>query len=251
MSQEIVRSEGTQEKPRAFPENLPQGWRSLLAPEKDKPYFKSLTSFLAQEYASGQLIFPARENILRALQELDFEQVRVVILGQDPYHGADQAVGRSFAVPNDLRLKPPSLQNIGKEIQKDLGVSMEGKGSDLSGWAEQGVLLLNTVLTVRSGQAFSHRDKGWELFTDQVIRHLGTRDVPLVFVLWGAAAQKKKQLISNPKHFVLESAHPSPLSASRGFFGSRPFSKANAFLKQIGLPEIDWTRTVALASPQI
>lgn len=228
---------------KSFPDNLPRGWHAHLAGEKDKDYFRSLTGFLKQEYAKKQSVYPPRPLILKALQAVDYDQVKVVILGQDPYHGAHQAIGLSFAVPNELKPKPPSLQNIFKEIASDLKVDMAGKGSDLSGWVDQGVLLLNTVLTVRASQAFSHRDKGWEHFTDQVIRQLNDREKPVVFILWGAPARKKKALITNKRHFILESAHPSPLSANGGFFGSRPFSRANAILEKLGEKPIDWSKT--------
>jgi uracil-DNA glycosylase len=230
--------------PPKFPENLPPGWKKHLAQEADKPYFKDLSRFLIQEYNSGQKIFPPRPCILRALQEVDYADVRVVLLGQDPYHNDGQAIGRCFAVPNEFFPKPPSLQNIFKEIESDLGQTIPKEQSDLSGWAKQGILLLNTVMTVRAHQAFSHRDKGWETFTDQVIRELSEREEPIVFILWGAAAQKKKDIIRENVHFFLESAHPSPLSAYRGFFGSRPFSKANGFLEKTGRPPIDWAKTV-------
>jgi uracil-DNA glycosylase len=179
------------------------------------------------------------------LREVDFDRVNVVILGQDPYHGPGQAIGLSFAVPNDLRPKPPSLVNISKEIAADLGQSLQGYGSDLSGWVEQGVLLFNTVLTVRAAEAFSHRKQGWETFTDEIIRQLDERDAPMVFLLWGAAAIKKKDLLKSGRHVVLESVHPSPLSAHRGFFGCKHFSKANAALGQFGRPPINWTRTTS------
>ena len=223
-----------------FPDYLPTGWRQKLASEKDKDYFKSLSKFLIQEYKSGKQIYPERKNILKALQLLDINDVKVVILGQDPYHGDGQAVGLSFAVPNELRLKPPSLQNIFKEIESDCGVVLQKQNSDLSGWVKQGVLLLNTVLTVRANQAFSHREKGWEQFTDQVIEHLSNRKQPIVFLLWGAAAQKKKTKIAS-HHYVLESVHPSPLSAHRGFLGCKHFSRTNEILKKLGQQEVDWS----------
>ncbi|MDR3606660.1 MAG: uracil-DNA glycosylase [Oligoflexia bacterium] len=227
----------------AFAEELPPLWRERLQTEVAKKYFKSLTRFLVQEYNSHKPVHPKREWVLRALQMVDYDRVRVVILGQDPYHGEDQAIGLSFAVPNDLFPKPPSLLNIFKELKSDLGIEVPKGQSDLTGWAEQGVLLLNAVLTVRSSEAFSHREAGWEHFTDRVISEINQRMEPVVFVLWGAAAQKKKALITNPWHFVLESAHPSPLSASRGFFGSRPFSKVNELLeKKIGQKPIDWSK---------
>lgn len=228
-----------------FPDNLPEGWRTRLRAEADKPYFGALTQFLLQERRAGAKIFPARERILCALQSVDYADVKVVILGQDPYHGDGQAIGLSFAVPNELRPKPPSLVNIVKELETDLGAKIDATQSDLSGWAQQGVLLLNTVLTVRAHQAFSHRDRGWETFTDQVIRELAARPEPMVFILWGAAAQKKKEFLRGTPHLALEAPHPSPLSAHRGFFGSRPFSKTNAFLQGRGIAPIDWARLSA------
>ena len=188
------------------------------------------------------MVYPARENILRAIQSLDLPDVKVVILGQDPYHGEGQAIGLSFAVPNSLRLKPPSLQNIFKEIRSDLGVAIPEGLSDLSGWVSQGVLLLNSVLTVRADTAFSHREQGWETFTDEIIRALNERETPIILLLWGAAAIKKKALITNPRHSILESPHPSPLSAHRGFLGNRHFSEANAILRKIGREEVRWDR---------
>jgi uracil-DNA glycosylase len=229
---------------KSFPANLPPSWREHLAPEAEQPYFKKLTRFLVSEYKSKKRIFPERHWVLRALQKVDYDQVKVVILGQDPYHGPGQAIGLSFGVPNELQPKPPSLMNIFKELKSDLGIEIPRNRSDLTGWAEQGVLLLNAVLTVRQSQAFSHRDAGWEQFTDRVIRKLNERKAPMIFILWGAAAQKKKALITNPAHFILESPHPSPLSASRGFFGSKPFSKVNDILaRRLGQEPIDWART--------
>lgn len=242
-SLEPVRPRSAAPAPTAsFPDNLPPGWRKLLGAEKDKPYFRELTAFLKKEYASGKTIYPPRNLILRALQTVDYKDVKVVILGQDPYHGPDQAVGLCFAVSNGLRVKPPSLGNIFKEIAADLKVSMTGKSSELKGWTDQGVLLLNTVLTVRAGQAFSHRDKGWETFTDEVLKALNEREEPIVFLLWGAAAQKKAAFITNKKHFVLKAAHPSPLSAHNGFFGCAHFSKTNEILKKLGREPIEWTK---------
>jgi len=223
--------------------DLPAGWHPILQNEVSEPYFAELMRFLDQESAAGARIYPPRQWIFRALDAVPYEKVRVVILGQDPYHGDGQAIGLSFGVPNTLKPKPPSLKNIFKELQSDLGIALDPMRTDLLGWARQGVLLLNTVLTVRADQAFSHRDKGWERFTDQVIRALDARPDPIVFVLWGAAAQKKKQLIQSPHHAVLESAHPSPLSASRGFFGCRHFSQINEIIKESGHPEIDWSQT--------
>jgi uracil-DNA glycosylase len=226
-----------------FPDNLPAGWRSHLADEAGKDYFCKLTEFLRGEHRRGEVIYPPREKVLRAIQALDYDAVKVVILGQDPYHGPSQAVGLSFAVPNDLKPKPPSLINIFKELESEMGVALDRGQSELTGWVAQGVLLLNTVLTVRRAQAFSHRNQGWENFTDLIIRRLNDRKNPVVFILWGAAARKKKELITGRQHGIIESAHPSPLSAHNGFFGSRPFSKANALLKQWGQSPIDWTKT--------
>jgi uracil-DNA glycosylase len=226
-----------------FPENLPPGWRERLKSEADKEYFQNLTAFLRDEYKSGKPVYPAREKVLRALQGVDYESVKVLILGQDPYHGPGQAVGLCFAVPNDLRPKPPSLMNIFKEIEKDLGRKVTAAESELSSWVKQGVLLLNTVLTVRQSEAFSHRDRGWEVFTDRVIELLNERPDPVVFILWGAPSRKKKALITNGWHHVVESAHPSPLSAYKGFFGSRPFSKTNSLLQAMGKEPVDWHRT--------
>lgn len=225
-----------------FPDNLPAGWKGLLSEESKKPYFQNLIEFLKSEHLSGQKVYPPQTNVLAALQAVDFEDVRVVILGQDPYHGDGQAIGLSFAVPNSLKIKPPSLKNIFKEIASDLHCSISSNQSDLSGWTNQGVLLLNTVLTVRRAEAFSHRDKGWEIFTDTIIKHLNNREKPIVFLLWGAAAQKKKSLINNNEHRILEAAHPSPLSAHNGFWGCKHFSRANSILTEWGQSPIDWQR---------
>lgn len=226
-----------------FPENLPTHWRGHLSPEAKKDYFRNLSGFLKKEYQSKTKIFPPRDNVLRALQSLDYDQVRVVILGQDPYHGDGQAVGWCFAVPNTLQRKPPSLVNIFKEVETDLKKKVDFTKSELSHWVSQGVLLLNTVLTVRQGQPYSHKERGWESFTDRVISLLNEREEPIIFILWGAHARGKKKLITNKKHFILESAHPSPLSAYNGFFGSRPFSRANEILKKQGRTPIDWEVT--------
>lgn len=226
----------------SFSPFLPKEWRKKLFSELEKPYFKQLIRFLKDETLENKKVYPASENIFRALQAFDFNEARVVILGQDPYHGENQAIGFSFAIPNNHFPKPPSLQNIFKEIKSDLNVEFSNHESDLSGWVQQGVLLLNTVLTVRAGEPLSHRGKGWETFTDQILKELGAREKPLVFLLWGSAAQQKKQWIGK-QHFVLEAVHPSPLSAYRGFLGCKHFSKTNAFLKSRDEPEIDWSRT--------
>jgi len=225
-----------------FPNNLPAGWRLALDREREAPYFLKLSQFLKAEQRAGEKIFPTQDNRLRALQELDLAEVKVVILGQDPYHGEGQAIGLSFAVPNPLNPKPPSLQNIFKEIEKDLGWSWNRKDSDLSGWASQGILLLNTLLTVRAGQPLSHAKQGWEIFTDKIIKTLNERPEPLIFLLWGANAQKKKELLTNPNHKILLAPHPSPLSVFRGFYGCRHFSKANEILKGWKVKPIDWTK---------
>jgi uracil-DNA glycosylase len=226
-----------------FPDALPPGWRQRLSSESEAPYFRELTRFLRDEYASGHKIYPSDDCVFRALQEVDFASVRVVLLGQDPYHGEGQAIGLSFGVPNSLRPKPPSLKNILKELESDLGCALPLEASDLTGWARQGVLLLNTVLTVRQGQAFSHRDRGWERFTDRVINLLNERQEPVVFILWGSAAQKKKEHITGAHHALICAAHPSPLSAYRGFFGSKPFSKVNAILtNRFGQAPIHWAQ---------
>ena len=224
-----------------FPNYLPPIWKEKLGFILNEPYFKNLTKFLKSEYQARKTIYPARENVMRALKELDLPSVKVVILGQDPYHGTGQAIGFSFAVPNELRPKPPSLVNIFKEIESDLQVKIDTGKSDLTGWVEQGVLLLNTVLTVEAAKPLSHREQGWEQFTDQVITLLGSRLDPMVFILWGSHAQKMKSKINLQVHKVIETPHPSPLSAYRGFLGSKVFSRANAYLKELGKKPIDWT----------
>lgn len=229
-------------------ESLPSGWRDILGHEWSKTYLRALNDFLDLERAAGQVVYPRAEWIFRALQLVDYKDVRVVILGQDPYHGEKrgviQANGLSFGVPSELTPKPPSLKNIFKEMQVDLGLVDPHPASELTGWAEQGVLLLNTVLTVRRGEAFSHRGKGWETFVDAVLAALNLRPEPIVFVLWGAAAQEKRRLLTETRHRILESAHPSPLSAYRGFFGSRPFSKVNQILvDHWGQQPLDWAKT--------
>lgn len=210
----------------------------VMGDEFEKPYVESLRRFLTESVAAGKVIFPASENIFAAFRATPFESVRVVILGQDPYHGAGQAHGLSFSVPAGVR-PPPSLLNIFKELETDLGIRRSSNGSLLR-WAEQGVLLLNSVLTVEEDRAGSNQKRGWEQFTDRAIKELNDRRDGLVFVLWGAYAQKKGQLIDRARHLVIESVHPSPLSASRGFLGSRPFSKINTYLKSQGRSEIDW-----------
>lgn len=216
---------------------LEPSWKARLQPEFDKEYFNSLTNFVREEYRQA-VIYPPGSEIFKAFDACPFDLVRVVILGQDPYHGAGQANGLCFSVHPGVSM-PPSLLNIFKEIRSDLGKDIPPNG-DLSRWARQGVLLLNATLTVRAGSPGSHQHKGWEEFTDAAIRVLATEKEHIVFILWGSYAQKKGAFIDRTRHRVLTSAHPSPFSADRGFFGSRPFSHANAYLREHGLPEIEW-----------
>jgi uracil-DNA glycosylase len=217
---------------------IEQSWKKELADEFSKSYFEELTAFVKKEYQE-EAIYPAPKNIFRAFDLCPFDRVKVVILGQDPYHGERQANGLSFAVEKGVRL-PPSLQNIFKEIESDLGQPLVHSDGDLSRWAEQGVLLLNATLTVRAHQAGSHQDRGWELFTDAVIRALSEKREHLVFILWGNYAKNKGAHIDRKKHLVIESPHPSPFSVHSGFFGSKPFSKANDYLEAHGEAPIDW-----------
>lgn len=212
-------------------------WLEPLRPEFSKPYYKKLYQTVNEEYRTHQ-IFPPADDIFNAFALTPLHEVKVVILGQDPYHGEGQAHGLCFSVKPDVEI-PPSLVNIYKELQDDCGCEIPNNGY-LTKWAKQGVLLLNTVLTVRAHQANSHRGIGWEEFTDAAIRVLNEQDRPIVFILWGRPAQMKKSMLTNPNHLIIESPHPSPLSAYRGFFGSRPFSRTNKFLKEHGLKEIDW-----------
>lgn len=216
---------------------LTGAWQQALSGEFRKPYYGKLYKTVVQEYAARQ-IFPASEDVFNAFEFTPLDQVKVVILGQDPYHGDGQAHGLCFSVKPQVEI-PPSLVNIYKELQDDLGCDIPNNGY-LEKWARQGVMLLNTVLTVRAHQANSHRGIGWEEFTDAAIRVLNEQDRPMVFFLWGRPAQMKKSLLHNPKHLILEAPHPSPLSAYRGFFGCRHFSQANAFLVNNGLEPIDW-----------
>ncbi|MFB0846391.1 uracil-DNA glycosylase [Paenibacillus oleatilyticus] len=216
---------------------LQNDWAPLLEDQFQASYYHQLRSFLKQEYAT-RTVYPDMHDIFNALHYTSYADTKVVILGQDPYHGPGQAHGLSFSVKPGIPA-PPSLQNIFKELQSDLGCSIPDNGC-LVPWAEQGVLLLNTVLTVRQGEAHSHKGQGWETFTDRVISLLNEREKPIVFVLWGSPAQQKMQLITERRHFIVRSVHPSPLSAHRGFFGSRPFSQVNDFLRSIGSAEIDW-----------
>jgi len=219
--------------------NFNNDWDEILDGEFDKEYYLKLRQFLISEYKTKR-IFPGMYDIFNAMKLTSYDNVKCVIIGQDPYHGEGQAHGLSFSVRKGV-VPPPSLVNIFKEIRDDLGIDNMGKHGELTKWAENGVLLLNSVLTVRSNQPRSHRGQGWEIFTTEVIRLLNTREKPMVFMLWGADAKAKKQFITNPNHLVLTAAHPSPLSAYNGFFGCRHFSKANEFLKQHGMDEIDWS----------
>ncbi|WP_404446266.1 uracil-DNA glycosylase [Sutcliffiella horikoshii] len=221
-------------------ENLSGTWKMLWEKETSEKYYKDLMAFLEDEYAK-QTVYPDKEAIFSAFQATPFEDVKVVILGQDPYHGKGQAHGMSFSVQKGVRV-PPSLKNIYQELYDDQGLEPVHHGF-LMEWAKQGVLLLNTVLTVRESNPNSHKGKGWELFTDQVIRTLNERKKPVIFLLWGKHAEQKEALITNNQHYILKSSHPSPFSARKGFFGSRPFSKVNAILNEIGEEPIDWRLT--------
>ncbi len=212
-------------------------WSSKLEGEFEKPYFTNLVDFVRTEYRQ-HMIYPPGKQVFRALDVCDFEDVRVVVLGQDPYHGPGQAHGLCFSVPEGIAV-PPSLVNIYKELESDLGCSRPASGN-LARWAEQGVLLLNATLTVRAHQAGSHQGKGWEEFTDAVIRILAEEREGIVFMLWGSYAQRKGRMIDRQRHLVLEAPHPSPLSAHRGFLGCRHFSRANTYLMEKGLPPINW-----------
>lgn len=216
---------------------IAQNWYEKLKDEFDKPYFRDLQKFLDEEYAN-YTIYPKVENIFNALNLVKFNDVKVVILGQDPYHEPNQAHGLAFSVEGNVLL-PPSLQNIFKEISNDLNIE-QSKDGNLERWAKQGVLLLNTVLTVRKGQANSHKDKGWEQLTSRIIELLNKRETPIVFLLWGSQAKKIGEKLNNKNHLILTSVHPSPLSAYNGFFGCKHFSKANEFLQKNGLEKIDW-----------
>jgi uracil-DNA glycosylase len=231
--------------------SIPECWQSELEEVIHSSDFQNLSRFLESERERGARIFPEPPSILQALEDVSPDAARVVILGQDPYHGEGQAIGRSFAVPNRLKPKPPSLKNILKELEQDLGVTLDPIESDLSGWARQGIMMLNTVLTVEAHMPLSHQGKGWEAFTDSILMALNRQNSSLVFVLWGAHAQKKKPLIENKKHRIFESAHPSPLSARRGFFGSRVFSRINEHFIHLGEPPINWTQVTTQITSEI
>lgn len=218
--------------------NIEESWKDVLKDEFEKPYFTELTEFVKSEYATSS-VYPHPKNIFSAFELTPFTEVKVVILGQDPYHGEKQAHGLSFSVTEGVR-NPPSLQNIFKEIESDIGEKPDTANGDLSRWAKQGVLLLNSTLTVRAGSPGSHQGKGWEQFTDAVIKALSDKREHLVFILWGNYAKAKGAHIDRTKHLVIESPHPSPFSAHTGFFGSKPFSKANEYLKKHDLPVIQW-----------
>ncbi len=217
--------------------NIGNEWDELLKGEFEKTYYLQLRSFLKAEYGT-YTVYPDMYDIFNALKLTSYSDVKALILGQDPYHEPNQAHGLAFSVKDGVE-PPPSLKNIYKELNADLGLPIPQKG-DLTKWAEQGVLLLNTALTVRRGQANSHRGKGWEIFTDSIIKAMNNREKPVVFILWGANARAKTALITNPVHKILTCAHPSPLSAYNGFFGCRHFSKCNEFLRTNGIEEIDW-----------
>ena len=212
-------------------------WDLYLKDEYEKDYFKELIKFVNSEYVS-KTIYPPKNEIFNAFKYTKYEDLKVVILGQDPYHGEGEAEGLSFSVKDNIK-RPPSLQNIFKEVESDLGIKMSNKNS-LIPWAEQGVLLLNAVLTVIKDTPASHGKKGWETFTDDVIKIINEKEEPVVFILWGNFAKSKKKLITNNKHYVIESPHPSPFSAYHGFFGSKPFSKTNEFLIKNNIRPIDW-----------
>lgn len=219
-------------------ELIAEGWHQFLADEFKKPYMEDLRNLLRVESKNNNRVFPPKDKIFRALKLVNFDDVKVVIIGQDPYHGLHQANGLAFAVENGVPL-PPSLMNIFKEIESEFK-QKKPISSNLEHWAKQGVLLLNTVLTVRESTAFSHRGKGWEMFTDKVISSLNEKKTPVVFLLWGSAAQSKASLITSPIHKIFNAPHPSPLSAHRGFLGCKHFSKANEFLTQNHLDPIQW-----------
>ena len=211
-------------------------WDIILKNDYTSSYFKKLGLFVKQEYRD-KIVYPKYENVFNALRFIDYDDVKVVILGQDPYHGENEAHGLSFSVLEGVK-RPPSLANIFKELYNDLGVKREN--NNLTDWAKQGVLMLNAIMTVVKDTPLSHKNCGWEIFTDNIIKYLNLREKPIVFILWGSYARSKKELITNSRHYIIESAHPSPLSAARGFFGSKPFSKCNNFLEKNDIEKINW-----------
>ncbi len=218
---------------------LEAGWKAALQEEFDKPYFGKIADFLKSEITAGKTIYPPGKQIFNAFEHTHLDNVKVVIIGQDPYHNPGQAMGLSFSVPDGVK-PPPSLMNIFKEMQTDLGIDPPSSG-DLTKWADQGVLLLNASLTVEANQPMSHSQLGWHIFTDEVIRLVSKEKANVVFILWGKFAQNKEVLIDATKHRIIKSAHPSPLSAYNGFFGSAPFSKTNSWLQEQGIQPIDWS----------
>lgn len=218
--------------------SIHESWNEIINPEFDNPYFKSLINFLEAEEKKGHTIFPAKPNLFSAFNLTPFDKVKVVLIGQDPYHNYDQANGLCFSVNKGISL-PPSLKNIFKELESDLQIVPPLSG-DLSIWAAQGILLMNAVLTVEANKPASHQNLGWEIFTDFIIKNLSDKKSDLVFLLWGNFAKSKKKLIQSQKHLILEAAHPSPLSAYKGFFGCQHFSKLNTYLKSKGIGEINW-----------
>ena len=217
--------------------NITNDWLQLLQEEFKKPYVKQLSNFINQEYET-KTIYPPKNAVFQALNTTPYEKVKVVILGQDPYHGPNQANGLAFSVGHNVKT-PPSLVNILQELQSDLGIQPTQQ-NDLTSWATEGVLLLNTTLTVQAGQPMSHKERGWEQITDKILELVNQKEQPVVFILWGSHAQKKVPLINQNKHLIIKSPHPSPLSAYRGFFGSKPFSITNQFLIHHNLPTINW-----------
>ncbi len=215
-----------------------KNWDIVLKDEFKKDYFKKLGIFVKNEYKS-KICYPQYKDIFNALRYTDYNEVKVVILGQDPYHGENEAHGLSFSVKDDVK-RPPSLNNIFKELESDLGIKKNN--NDLTNWAKQGVLLLNSIMSVVKDTPLSHKEKGWEIFTDNIIKLLNEREQPIVFILWGGYARSKKKLITNKNHYIVESVHPSPLSAYNGFFGSKPFSKTNNFLISKNITPIDWSK---------
>ena len=215
-----------------------KNWDIVLKEELNKDYFKKLGVFVKNEY-KNKICYPQYKDIFNALRYTDYDEVKVVILGQDPYHGENEAHGLSFSVRDDVK-RPPSLNNIFKELESDLGIKKTN--NDLTNWAKQGVLLLNSIMSVVKDTPLSHKEKGWEIFTDNIIKLLNEREQPIVFILWGGYARSKKKLITNKNHYIVESVHPSPLSAYNGFFGSKPFSKTNNFLISKNITPIDWSK---------